>query len=107
MKTLFYFAMETPGLERRLSGNKDSSRGRGESKFVLTSPNGSSLVVDRLCDQTSGQNTAVSCFYLDFAARKEQSVTNVLGSLLKQMAGGMERFPEEISRAFQQHKTTI
>jgi len=74
---------------------------------VLTSRDGSSLVVDRLCDQASEQNTAVSCFYLDFAARKEQSVTNVLGSLLKQMVDGMERIPEEISRPFQQQKTTI
>jgi len=63
--------------------------------------------VDRLCDQTSGQNTSVACFYLDFAARKEQCATNVLGSLLKQMVGGMERIPEEISRVFQQQKTSI
>jgi len=63
--------------------------------------------VDRLCDQTSGQNTAVSCFYLDLAARKEQCATNVLGSLLKQMVGGMERVPEEIWRAFQQQRTTV
>ena len=69
---------------------------------MLTSRDDSSLVVDRLCDQTSGQNVAVLCFYLDFVARKEQCATNVLGSLLKQMGGGMERIPEEISRAFQQ-----
>ena len=74
---------------------------------MLTDRDDSSLVVDRLCDQTGGQNTAVSCFYLDFAARKEQSAANVLGSLLKQMVGGMERIPEEISRAFQHQKTTI
>jgi len=74
---------------------------------VLTSRDDSSLVVDRLCDQTSGQNTAVSCFYLDFATRKDQCATNVLGSLLKQMVGGMERVPEEIWRAFQQETTTI
>ena len=74
---------------------------------MLTSSDDSSLVVDRLCDQTNGQNIAVSCFYLDFAARKEQCATNVLGSLLKQMVGGMERIPEEISRAFQQQTTTI
>ena len=74
---------------------------------MLTSRDDSSLVVDRLCDQASGQNTAVSCFYLDFADRKEQSATNVLGSLLKQMVDGMERIPEEISRAFQQQKTTM
>ena len=74
---------------------------------MLTSGDDSSLVVDKLCDQTNGQNIAVSCFYLDFAARKEQCATNVLGSLVKQMVGGMERIPEEVWRAFRQQTTTI
>ena len=74
---------------------------------MLTGRNDSSLVADRLCDQTSGQNAAVACFYFDFAARKEQSATNVLGSLLKQMVSGMERIPEEILRAFQHQKTAL
>jgi len=74
---------------------------------VLTNSDDSSLVVDRLCDQTSGQNTAVSCFYLDFTARKEQPASDVLGSMLKQIVGGMEKIPEEISRIFQQQRTTI
>ena len=67
----------------------------------------SSLVVDRLCDQARGQNTAVTCFYFDFAARKEHSATNMLGSLLKQVVGGMERIPEQVSRAFQDQKKVI
>ena len=66
-----------------------------------------SLVVDRVCDQARGQNTAVTCFYFDFAARKEHSATNMLGSLLKQVVGGMERVPEEVSRAFQDQKKVI
>jgi len=74
---------------------------------VLTGRDISSLVVDRLCDQARGQNTAVACFYFDFAARKEQSATNVLGSLLKQIVSGMGIIPEEISRAFQEHKNAI
>jgi len=74
---------------------------------VLTSYNVSSLVVDRLCDQAMGQNTAVTCFYFDFAARKEQSVTSMLGSLVKQVVGGMERIPEEISRAFEEQRLAI
>ena len=74
---------------------------------MLTSCDDSSLVVDRLCDQTGGRNAAVSCFYLDFAARKEHSATNVLGSLLKQMVSRMERIPEEISQAFQQQAMNI
>jgi len=67
----------------------------------------SSLVVDRLCDQSRGQNAAVTCFYLDFAARKEQSVVSILGSLLRQVVGGLERIPEEISRAFQEERNSI
>ena len=67
----------------------------------------SSLVIDSLCDQARRQNIAVTCFYFDFAARKEQSATSMLGSLLKQMVSGMERIPEEISRAFQEQKKVI
>ena len=67
----------------------------------------SSLVVDRLCDQPRGKNTTVTCFYLDFAARKEQSVTSILGSLLRQVVGGMERVPEDITEAFKEQKKAI
>jgi len=74
---------------------------------MLTVCDASSLVVDRLCDQTRGQCSAVTCFYFDFAARKEQSVTNMLGSLLKQIVSGIEKIPEEISRAFQEQRMAI
>jgi len=74
---------------------------------VLTCHHVSSLVVDRLCDKARGQNTTVACFYFDFAARKEQSATAMLGSLLKQIVSGMEAIPEDISRAFQEQKKAI
>jgi len=74
---------------------------------VLISRDTSSLVVDRLCDQARGQNVAITCFYFDFATRKEQSATSMLGSLLKQIVSGMERVPEEISHAFQEQKKAI
>jgi len=74
---------------------------------VLTGCDVSSLVVDSLCDQSDGQETAVTCFYLDFAARKEQSVASILGSLLRQVVGGMEKVPEEITRAFEKQKKSI
>ena len=67
----------------------------------------SSLVVDKLCDMAEEQNIAVACFYVDFAAREEQSPTNILGSLLKQIVGGLERIPDEISQTFQNHKKVI
>jgi len=74
---------------------------------VLTSSNASSLVVDRLCDRAREENISVACFYVDFAAREEQSPTNMLGSLLKQIVGGLERIPEEIRQTFQDHKKVI
>ena len=77
---------------RHLSGNKEYYPDPGkESEPVLTRGADSSLVVDRLCDQTGGRNTPVTCFYFDFAARKDQTATSMLGSLLKQMISGMER----------------
>ena len=103
----FCFTMGIPGLGRHLSGNGDFSWEKEGRKLVLTNRYVSSLVVDRLCDQDRGQDTAVTCFYFDFAARKEQSVTSMLGSLVKQVVGGMERVPEEISRAFQKQKLAI
>jgi len=74
---------------------------------VLTSLDTSSLVVDRLSDRARGQNVAITCFYFDFAARKEQTATSMLGSLLKQIVSGMEKVPEEISRAFRDQKMAV
>jgi len=101
------FATEIRGPARHSSGNKDRSRGSEGRESVLTGRDVSSLVVDRLGDQAGDQNTAVACFYFDFAARKEQSATSMLGSLLKQIVSGMERIPEEISQAFQKQKRVI
>ena len=74
---------------------------------MLTGYYASSLVVDRLCDHSRGKNAAVTCFYLDFAARKEQTVASVLGSLLRQLVGGMKNIPEGITKAFEEEKTAI
>ena len=101
------FSMEARGSVKHLLGNENYFRGREEREGVLTGHDVSSLVVDRLCDQRRGQNTAVTCFYLDFAARKEQSVASILGSLLRQVVGGMEKVPEEIMRAFQEQGMSI
>jgi len=79
----------------------------GKEGQVLTSSDVSSLVIDRLCDQARGHNATVACFYLDFAARKEQSPTNILGAVLKQVVRGLEEVPEEISLAYQGQKNAI
>ena len=80
---------------------------RGGSEHLLTAHNDSSLIVDRLCDEARGQNIAITCFYFDFAAREEHSATGMLGSLLQQIVGGMERIPEEILRALRDQKRAI
>jgi len=96
--------MEIRGSARHSLGKEDFFRRREESESLLTSCHDSSLVVDRLYNRTREQNAAVTCFYFDFAARKEQSTTNMLGSLLKQMIGGAGRIPEEIRRTLQEQK---
>ena len=67
---------------------------------VLTNCDASSLVIDNLCNQARGQDAAVACFYFDFAAQKEQSTTNMLGALLKQVVSALEEVPEEIVRDY-------
>ena len=78
--------------------------GKGQ---VLTSCDISSLVIDSLCDRARGQNAAVSCFYFDFASQNEQSPAGVLGALLKQVVGGMEKVPGEIAQAYDDQKAVI
>ena len=78
-----------------------------EEGQVLTGHDVSSLVIDSLCNQAGGQNIAVACFYFDFAAQKEQSPTNTLGSLLKQIVSGLEEVPEEILGAYEAQKKVL
>jgi len=50
---------------------------------------------------------AVACFYYDFASREAQSPTNMLGSLLKQLLGGLGTIPVEIVEIFRGQKKAI
>ena len=69
----------------------------------------SSLVIDTLCDEAgeAREDIAVACFYLDYAARKEQSAVSVLGALLRQVVSGFQQIPEGITDAFRKHKKVI
>jgi len=67
----------------------------------------SSLVIDKLCDEAAEEDTAVACFYFDFAARSEQSPINMLGSLLRQLVGGLDEIPETVVRGFRNQKKVI
>ena len=75
--------------------------------MLLRSGDTSSLVLDSLCHWARGRDAAVACFYFDFAAQKEQSITNVLGSLLKQVVGGLEKIPAKIVEAFRDQGKVI
>ena len=74
---------------------------------MFLSGGASSLVVDSLCDWAMRRDAAVACFYFDFAAQKEQSLTNVLGSLLKQVVSGLENIPVKITQAFRDQEKVI
>jgi len=74
---------------------------------LLTGCNDSSLVVDRLCDESVEGDTAIACFYFDFAARNEQSPVNMLGSLLRQLVSRPGEIPEAVTRGFRKEKTVI
>ena len=67
----------------------------------------SSLVIDKLGDEAVKNDTAVTCFYFDFAARNEQSPINMLGSLLRQLVSGLEGIPEAVVQSYRNQKKVI
>jgi len=76
---------------------------------LLIGCDNSSLVIDKLCNEAEEEeeDTAVMCFYFDFAARNEQSPVNMLGSLLRQRVSGLERIPESIVQSFRKRRKGI
>jgi len=64
-------------------------------------------MIDSLCDQVTGQDVAVACFYFDFAVQKEQSSVSMLGAVLKQVVSGLEKVPMEIAQAHEDQKKVI
>ena len=79
----------------------------GGGEVLLISCGVSSLVIDTLCKQVVGENAAVACFYFDFAAQEEQSPAAILGSVLKQVVGGLDEVPERIAKAFRDQEKVI
>jgi len=67
---------------------------------LLTTRNTSSLVIDSLRDQAGKDNAAVAGLYCDFLLQKEQTITNVMGAILKQLVG-RGGIPNYLREAFQ------
>ena len=64
-------------------------------------------MIDTLCEEAVEGNTGVACLYFDFASQKEQSPAIVLGSVLKQIVGGLDKVPERIVKAFRDRGEVI
>jgi len=63
-------------------------------------------VIDWLCDQAKDEDIVVACLYYDFLAQREQTATNVMGAILKQLVskGGISK---DIREAFQEGKGEV
>ena len=83
--------------------SKVSSQILLEKRISLTTRNTSSLVIDKLYDQASKQNLAVACLYCDFLAQQEQTITNMMGAILKQLVSRGD-IPNGVRRALQEGK---
>ena len=71
---------------------------------MLTNNKISSLVIDTLRERTCGQDIAVLSLYCDYQAHKDQSVVNMIGGLLRQVALRAATIPSEIKSAFDKFK---
>jgi len=69
----------------------------------LTERNISSLVIDSLCDRAQEDNIAVIGLYCDFPSQQEQTTTNIIGALLKQLVG-RGGIPDHLRAAFEKAK---
>ena len=72
-------------------------------RIPLTARNTSSLVIDSLCDRAGEENIAVVGLYCDFLAQQEQTITNIMGAILKQLVDRGE-IPDDLRDAFQKAK---
>ena len=63
----------------------------------------SSLVIDSLCDQVRNRDIVVAGLYCDYLSQEQQSATNMLGAILKQL---LERdgIPQPVRQAFHVEK---
>ena len=101
------FCYGNPGVGKSYIWYESPSMRTKKRTLLLTGRDGSSVVVDYLCNHAIGQDMAVACFYYDFASREAQSPTNMLGSLLSQLLSGLEAIPEEITKEFTGQKKLL
>ena len=69
-------------------------------RIPLIARNTSSLVIDSLYDRAAEENIAVAGLYCDFLSQQEQTATNIMGGVLKQLVR-REGIPDYLREAFQ------
>ena len=75
-----------------------------KKRIPLTAGNASSLVIDSLCDRAAEESIAVAGLYCDFLSHQEQTTTNIMGAILRQLIGRGE-IANYLREAFQKSKT--
>ena len=76
-----------------------------KKRISLTARNISSLVIDSLCNQAKEEDIGVAWLYCDYNARREQTVINMMGAILKRLVG--RKIPEDIRKAFQEGRRPL
>ena len=66
----------------------------------------SSLVIDSLCDGPCEEDIAIAMFYCDFRDQQQQTTTNIMGAILKQLVV-RGKVLENVRTAFQKAKTEV
>ena len=74
-------------------------------RISLTTSNTSSLVIDSLDEQVSGGGSAVAILYCDYHEQHEQTTTNMIGAILKQLVVKDDRILGFVREAFLKVKT--
>ena len=77
------------------------------SRWVsLMARNISSLVIDWLCDQAHYRDIAVAGLYCDYLAQGQQSTTNMLGAILRQLLA-RDGIPGPVRQAFRKERREL
>ena len=66
----------------------------------------SSLVIDNLCDEPCEEEIPIAMFYCDFSDQQEQTTTNIIGAILKQLLVRGEVL-EHVKSAFRKAKKEV
>ena len=77
-----------------------------EGAMPLMARNTSSLVIDSLCDQAKKENIAVAALHCDFLSQQEQTITNIMGAILKQLVV-RGSIPNYVREAFEEGRTEL